>query len=55
MFIRYYIAKDMNDYATKLFAFFRVCDSLGVKTIYAGAVEEKGLGLAIMNRLKKAQ
>ena len=54
-FVRYYIAKDINDYAKKLFSFFRVCDSLGVKTIYAGEVEEKGLGLAIMNRLKKTQ
>ncbi|HEY3250932.1 MAG TPA: L-threonylcarbamoyladenylate synthase [Ignavibacteria bacterium] len=53
-FVRYYFAKDLNDYAKKLFAFFRVCDALGVKTIYAGAVSEKGIGLAIMNRLLKA-
>ncbi|HJY63177.1 MAG TPA: Sua5 family C-terminal domain-containing protein, partial [Ignavibacteria bacterium] len=53
-FKRYYVAKDVNDYAKKLFAFFRTCDMLGVKTIYTGAVVEKGIGLAIMNRLRKA-
>jgi len=53
-FIRYYVAGDASDYAKNLFAFFRMCDAIGVKSIYAGAVEEKGIGLAIMNRLRKA-
>ncbi len=52
---KYYFAKDINDYAKKFFSFFRLCDMLGVKTIYAGEVEEKGIGLAIMNRLRKAK
>lgn len=52
-FVRYYIAGNPEDYAKKLFAFFRMCDAMGIKTIYAGAVEEKGLGAAIMNRLRK--
>jgi L-threonylcarbamoyladenylate synthase len=53
-FIRYYVAGNINDYARKLFAFFRMCDAMGIKIIYAGAVPEKGIGTAIMNRLKKA-
>lgn len=50
----YKICKDLNDYAKNLFSFFRECDASGIKTIYAEKVEEKGIGLAIMNRLKKA-
>jgi len=52
-FVRYYVAGNINDYARKLFAFFRMCDAMGIKTIYAGAVTEKGIGAAIMNRLNK--
>lgn len=53
-FVRYYAAGNLDDYARKLFTFFRMCDAMGIKTIYAGAVPEKGIGTAIMNRLKKA-
>lgn len=42
------------DYAKSLFLFFRECDAKGIKTIYAERLEEKGIGLAVMNRLKKA-
>jgi L-threonylcarbamoyladenylate synthase len=42
------------DYAKSLFSFFRGCDAMGIKTIYAEKIDEKGIGLAIMNRLKKA-
>lgn len=52
-FVRYYVAGNIEDYARKLFAFFRMCDSMGIKTIYAGTVPEKGIGTAIMNRLRK--
>jgi L-threonylcarbamoyladenylate synthase len=45
---------DEADYARNLFSFFRQCDIEGINTIYAQTVEEKGIGLAIMNRLKKA-
>jgi len=48
------VCKDLNDYAKNLFSFFRKCDELGIKKIYAQKIEEKGIGLAIMNRLKKA-
>lgn len=48
------ICKDVNDYAKNLFAFFRECDDKGIKVIYCEKVPEKGVGLAVMNRLKKA-
>ena len=53
-FTRYYVAGNIEDYARKLFAFFRMCDAMEIKTIYADAVPEKGIGTAIMNRLNKA-
>jgi len=42
------------DYAKSLFSFFRECDAKGISTIYAERLDEKGIGLAVMNRLKKA-
>lgn len=48
------ICSSLNDYAKNLFAFFRECDAKGIKTIYCDEVIEKGIGLAIMNRLRKA-
>ncbi|MCI0449929.1 MAG: threonylcarbamoyl-AMP synthase [Chlorobi bacterium] len=51
---RYKICRDLNDYAKNLFSFFRECDAKKIKTIYCQSVPEKGIGLAIMNRLKKA-
>ncbi len=46
--------KSPEDYAKNLFSFFRLCDQKGIKTIYCQAIPEKGIGLAIMNRLIKA-
>jgi L-threonylcarbamoyladenylate synthase len=46
--------RNVFDYARNLFSFFRLCDDRGIRTIYAQKVEETGIGLAIMNRLKKA-
>jgi L-threonylcarbamoyladenylate synthase len=43
------------NYAKSLFSFFRECDAKGIKTIYAERLDEKGIGLAVMNRLKKAE
>ncbi len=49
------ICKTIEDYAKNLFSFFRECDDNGVKIIYCQKVSEKGIGLAIMNRVKKAK
>ena len=46
--------KSKLDYAKSLFSFFRECDAKRIRIIYAERLEEKGIGLAVMNRLKKA-
>lgn len=43
-----------EEQARKLFRILRSFDSLPVKHIYAQCPEEKGIGLAVANRLKKA-
>ncbi|MDR1066231.1 MAG: threonylcarbamoyl-AMP synthase [Clostridiales bacterium] len=43
-----------NDAAKNLFATLRRLDFYGVEEVYAEALEETGIGLAVMNRLKKA-
>ncbi|MBU0635608.1 threonylcarbamoyl-AMP synthase [Candidatus Micrarchaeota archaeon] len=40
--------------AKELFHSFRVCDQKGIQLILVESVSEKGIGLAIKNRLKKA-
>ncbi len=45
---------DVNTYAHELFAFFRECDAQGVRAIYCEAVAEKGLGVALMDRIRRA-
>lgn len=46
--------RDLDDYASSLFHQLREFEQLGVERIYAPTVEEKGLGVALMNRLRKA-
>lgn len=48
------ICRTLEEYAKNLFSFFRECDLKGVKTIYCDRLSEKGIGLAIMNRINKA-
>ena len=45
---------DLNEIAKNLFETLRKCDDLGVQHILCQGFEEKGVGLAIMNRLNKA-
>lgn len=44
----------LEDIARNLFETLRTCDDLGVDIIICEAFEEKGVGVAIMNRLSKA-
>ncbi len=44
----------VEDYAHSLFAFFRLCDGENIETIYCEKVAESGIGLALMDRLKRA-
>jgi L-threonylcarbamoyladenylate synthase len=48
------ICATVEEYAHELFNFFRECDHKNIKTIYCETVEEKGIGLALMDRLKRA-
>lgn len=50
----YCFNKDFNLMAKELFNLFRIVDSKNLEVIIVEEVEEKGLGRAIMNRLKKA-
>jgi L-threonylcarbamoyladenylate synthase len=44
----------VSEYAQKLFQFFRDCDAAGINVIYCEAVSETGLGLALMDRIRRA-
>ncbi|HVE58386.1 MAG TPA: L-threonylcarbamoyladenylate synthase [Pyrinomonadaceae bacterium] len=48
------ICASAAEYAHEVFAFFRQCDHARIKTIYCETTEEKGIGLALMDRLRRA-
>ena len=48
------ICASVEEYAHEVFAFFRECDAQKIETIYCETVEEKGIGLALMDRLGRA-
>lgn len=48
------ICDSVEDYAHSVFDFFRQCDRAHIETIYCQTVEEKGIGVALMDRLKRA-
>ena len=48
------VCRDPDDYARSLFEFFRECDRRGVTNIYCEAVEETGIGRALMDRVRRA-
>jgi L-threonylcarbamoyladenylate synthase len=48
------VCRTNEEYAKNLFSFFRECDTKGIKVIYCQRVKDSGVGVAIMNRLKKA-
>lgn len=45
---------DIEVYAHELFEFFRECDRRGLKVIFCEAVDEKGIGAALMDRIRRA-
>jgi len=49
-----YIGESLKDVAKNLFTTLREFDKENVDVVLAEGVEEKGLGLAVMNRLRKA-
>jgi L-threonylcarbamoyladenylate synthase len=46
--------QELKAYARQMFAIMRELDELGVDEIIIEKVEEKGLGVAIMDRLRRA-
>lgn len=48
------IVADAEEYAHVLFEFFRECERESLKKIYCEAVEETGIGIALMDRLRRA-
>mgnify|MGYP001259482445 CR=1 FL=1 len=48
------IYDSVESYARAVFDFFRKCDARGITEIYCETVEEKGIGHALMDRLKRA-
>ena len=48
------ICDGVDDYARRLFEFFRKCDRAGIETIYCEAVPETGRGAALMDRVRRA-
>lgn len=48
------ICVSVEDYAHSLFAFFREADEQRIEVIFCQTVAESGLGLALMDRLKRA-
>lgn len=48
------ICESIEDYAHSVFDFFRRCDRAGIEEIFCETVEENGIGLALMDRLKRA-
>jgi L-threonylcarbamoyladenylate synthase len=48
------IAADVNEYAAALFEFFRECDRRNIAIIYCESVPEEGIGVALMDRIKRA-
>ncbi|MGH9754109.1 MAG: L-threonylcarbamoyladenylate synthase [Blastocatellia bacterium] len=53
-FERILICKGVEEYARELFNFFRECDERGIEIIFCQTVDEEGLGLALMDRLRRA-
>jgi L-threonylcarbamoyladenylate synthase len=48
------ICGDVSEYARSLYEFFRECDRLGIQTIYCEPVSEDGIGMALMDRIRRA-
>ncbi len=48
------ICQSIEDYAHSVFDFFRQCDRQEIEEIFCQTVEETGIGLALMDRLKRA-
>ncbi|MEO6333742.1 MAG: L-threonylcarbamoyladenylate synthase [Pyrinomonadaceae bacterium] len=48
------VCGSVEAYASALFEFFRECDRSNVQTIYCEAVNDQGIGAALMDRIRRA-
>ncbi|MEZ5422279.1 MAG: L-threonylcarbamoyladenylate synthase [Pyrinomonadaceae bacterium] len=48
------ICASAEEYAHRLFAFFRECDLAGIDVIFCQRIDETGIGRALMDRLRRA-
>lgn len=48
------VCESIEQYAHELFDFFRACDAAGIEDIYCQEVDERGLGRALMDRIRRA-
>jgi len=48
------VCASVEEYAHEVFNFFRECDAQKIETIYCEMVAETGIGLALMDRLRRA-
>ena len=48
------ICKNAKAYAHDVYNFFRSCDAAGVSIVYCQSVKSEGIGLALMDRIKRA-
>ncbi len=48
------ICSSVEEYAHEVFAFFRECDARNLEIIFCETVTERGIGLALMDRLRRA-
>lgn len=48
------ICRSVDEYAAKLFEFYRECDRRGINRIYCELVDEAGIGAALVDRLRRA-
>ena len=48
------ICSNVDEYAHSLFEFLRECDRKGITTIFCETVDEIGIGVALMDRLRRA-
>ncbi len=48
------LCSSIEDYARSVFEFFRECDRRGIEVIYCEPVDCDGIGVALMDRLKRA-
>lgn len=53
-FALYRVVPDSDAYARELFTFFRVCDGMGVTTIWAELPKPAGIGVALRDRILRA-